>query len=285
MGALKGPDNDTINLQDAAKYLEEIKAPLLIIHGSADDNVAPTAAHKLFRTSPSLKTLCMLEGADHDLREPHWRDKVTEICERWIPHNAASSRGTSAASRSRALQRMHHQAAADLCRMSLEKTFENMMLSFEPQPQRVEGGGYLKYNACEVLTLAEIAVSRKSQSQNAGSRASLRSLEEPPRQAALQQLCNVHVQRCQKARERQKHALGGHMRGVYERFRASRERRLKERQQLGGVVAHSALSARVGYNDTTRVSMAPQSPFSQASSPCQSPSPMGFPASRQAGQT
>merc|ERR1712232_378513 len=39
-GALKGPGDDRINLFSALRYLDESHAPLLILHGSEDDNVA-----------------------------------------------------------------------------------------------------------------------------------------------------------------------------------------------------------------------------------------------------
>eukprot|EP00929_Paragymnodinium_shiwhaense_P004087 TRINITY_DN104812_c0_g1_i1.p1 TRINITY_DN104812_c0_g1~~TRINITY_DN104812_c0_g1_i1.p1 ORF type:complete len:481 (+),score=83.10 TRINITY_DN104812_c0_g1_i1:70-1443(+) len=263
-GALKGPGDDTISLQDAAKYMEDIRAPLLIVHGSADDNVAPTAACKLFRLSPTLKSLCMLDGADHDVRDPYWRDLVTDICIRWLRH-MSGSRGTSTASRSRAIQRLQHLAAADLCELSLREA--PMKLAFDPAPQRLEGGGLLKYDAYEVPTMAEISAFRKVQPS---SRTSLRSLEGPLRQAALEALCSVHVERCQKARERQKLALGGHMRGVYERFKASRDRREQQRrQELAGTSPNQVLETISRGSPCGKAS--PVGPL--LSPPCRSPSP------------
>merc|ERR1712107_939218 len=55
-GALRCQGEDTVNLFSSFQYLERIQVPLLIFHGSDDDNVSFSTALKAYRKAPSYKT-------------------------------------------------------------------------------------------------------------------------------------------------------------------------------------------------------------------------------------
>jgi dipeptidyl aminopeptidase/acylaminoacyl peptidase len=50
-------------------YIEKINAPVLIIHGTADDVVPVSHAHLLYSLAAEPKELVLLEGAGHRLRQ------------------------------------------------------------------------------------------------------------------------------------------------------------------------------------------------------------------------
>uniref|UniRef100_A0A7S4UZY8 Peptidase S9 prolyl oligopeptidase catalytic domain-containing protein n=1 Tax=Alexandrium monilatum TaxID=311494 RepID=A0A7S4UZY8_9DINO len=201
-GALKGPGDDMVNLFGALQYLEARQAPALVVHGSLDDNVALSAAHKVFKKAASLKTLCVLMGADHDLREPQWRDAVCETCGRWLARVAAP-RGVSNTSWARSVLLQHHTAAVALC--DFAASVPGARLAFDPPPQRPDGQGPPpSYRAYEVPTVWDQPA------------AAARLL--------LAERCGQHAKRQQRAREQAALQRRGTVAAAHARLAASRER-------------------------------------------------------------
>jgi len=157
-GALKGQNGDDVSLLSALKQLEQAQVPLLIVHGSDDDNVALSAAQKLFRKAAPPKSLCVLQGGDHNLREPVWQELVADIIGKWLAR-ISSPRGCSGASRSRSVQHAHHAAAASLCDLSVQQP-SIVTCAFEPSPLRLGSGGHLAFTACEVPSVQEVLAAK-----------------------------------------------------------------------------------------------------------------------------
>lgn len=212
-GALKGQGSDDVSLLSAMKYLELAQVPLLLVHGSEDDNVALSAAQKFYRKAAPPKSLCVLQGADHNLREAKWQDLVSEVISGWLIYTCVS-RGSSGASRARAVQHAHHSAAASLCDLSLRQPI--VTCAFEPLPQRLPSGGHLSFTACEVPSVQEVFAARAGQAP---------AEQVECRLARIAELTALHTQRQQKAREKQLRERRGSVREAYAKLQASRERR------------------------------------------------------------
>jgi len=213
-GALKGQNGDDVSLLSALKQLEQAQVPLLVVHGSDDDNVALSAAHKLYRKAASPKSICVLQGGDHNLREPIWQELVAEIISNWLVR-ISGTRGCSGASRSRSVQQAHHSAAASLCQLSVQRA-SVVTCAFEPSPQRLDSGGLLPFTACEVPNLQEVFAVK------AGA---------PPtelsccRLAKIAELTALHASRHNKARERLLKERRGPTKEAYLKLQASRAER------------------------------------------------------------
>lgn len=100
-GALKGPGEDAVNLFGAMQYLEASHAPLLVVHGSADDNVSISAAQKLFKqvraAGPALRRrnpLQPLAGGPRSL--PGLRAHAAAPLGRWLCPFPRRHQGSSA---------------------------------------------------------------------------------------------------------------------------------------------------------------------------------------------
>eukprot|EP00928_Gymnodinium_smaydae_P065870 TRINITY_DN48956_c0_g1_i1.p1 TRINITY_DN48956_c0_g1~~TRINITY_DN48956_c0_g1_i1.p1 ORF type:complete len:424 (+),score=50.15 TRINITY_DN48956_c0_g1_i1:96-1367(+) len=217
-GALKGGGDDTVNLFGALRFLDQSHAPLLIVHGSEDDNVAFSAAQKLYRQSPAKKSLCVLEGADHNLRDPHWVKLAAGICSRWLSCVARSrgSRGLGLKLAARA-----HDAAAVWVIEYCGSGGSRVSFAFDPQPKGVA------YRNFDVSAPLEAFVPLPS-GATAGKGARTSS-EDITRGALLMAgRCSGHVERQRKARERQRLERTGNLPTVLERLRQSRSRAISE---------------------------------------------------------
>jgi len=228
-GALKGPGDDHINLFSALRHLETCHAPLLVIHGSDDDNVSLSAALKLYRQASSLKTLCVLEGADHDLRELRWRELVARICHQWLSHVTAP-RGVSSSTWSRSVLEAQHSAAADLCKASLTDDRPVLALQFDPPPQRLATGGQLTYNVyvppSPPASEMETAIVGLRSRYGRKNESSERSEEHAQRKSHMDMasLWALHARRLQKAREQRLSEHKGSLEKAYSRLQESRQR-------------------------------------------------------------
>lgn len=72
---------------DAARYhpsTQSLSAPLQIIHGSRDEVVPVSHAHKLHAAFPGAGRPVIIEGADHTISDPHHRNIALEACCAWF---------------------------------------------------------------------------------------------------------------------------------------------------------------------------------------------------------
>jgi dipeptidyl aminopeptidase/acylaminoacyl peptidase len=58
--------------------------PLLILHGSSDELVPPTHAHKLYETAREPKRLEIIKGADHVFSQREHLNKVIDLSLEWF---------------------------------------------------------------------------------------------------------------------------------------------------------------------------------------------------------
>jgi len=230
-GARKGTGEDKVNMFAALQQLERIRAPLLIIHGTDDDNVAISAAHKTFREAPAMKSLCVLEGADHNLRVLHWQSTISRVCIQWLVH-AAAPRGVSNASRARVVLQAQHAAAIELCEISMQDP--TVTLAFDPLPQYLGCGGLVPYHAYDVPVADTTSVLP---------RRSLPCYEQPPE--TLQALCSLHAERQRKAREMHELERRGPTAAAYAKWRASVEARGSRSERPTAAVRRTELALHV----------------------------------------
>merc|ERR1712176_1306824 len=180
------------------------------VHGSEDDNVALSAAHKLYRKAAALKTLCVVEGADHNLRDAAWRDLVAHVCTDWLA-TVALPRGASSTSRARAVLQAQHAGAAALCNAAMLNPA--VLLAIDPAPQRPNGGTF-PFRAYEVPPIVP-------ESYANGHDANAFACQN----ARLVKRCASHGERLRKARERRNKEMQGSFKEAYEKLQASRQRR------------------------------------------------------------
>eukprot|EP00927_Polykrikos_kofoidii_P074337 TRINITY_DN70316_c0_g1_i1.p1 TRINITY_DN70316_c0_g1~~TRINITY_DN70316_c0_g1_i1.p1 ORF type:complete len:507 (-),score=52.47 TRINITY_DN70316_c0_g1_i1:318-1838(-) len=223
-GALKGGGDDTVSLLSAMQFLQKCSAPMLIIHGTEDDNVAFSAAQKLFKHAPSMKSLLVLEGADHNLRDPSWAKLVADACSQWLALVAAP-RGAAIASRNRAALLAHHSGAAALCRLQITSYGGcSASFAFDPTPQTIDGVACPSYRTYEVPTVLSNFVpvphGKTLPKQEARTKTTTEDIEAAVARQA--ERLSVHLERQQRGRERRKLERVGNLPSLIQR--------LKERQ-------------------------------------------------------
>lgn len=268
-GALKGPGDDLVNLFGALRYLDSCHAPLLIVHGSDDDNVSLGAATKLYRLAPPLKSLCVLEGADHNLRDPHWARIVADLCGQWLakmslPRGCGSglrAKGTLLAHHSGALQllkqcgsedrgRMGHGGSTASTPLPLSSSSPTHLSSyvaafaFDPTP-RSESGGFPSFRSFNMTAAVEQPFGGSAAQQDGEglngegqmiqSRSVARSgaVFQAQIAATAAARSSKHLERQSKAREIKKLERTGSLPSVLEKFKASR------RSSSGGLTSTS----------------------------------------------
>lgn len=72
---------------DAARYRIDTRGagiPLQIIHGSRDEIVPVSHAHRLYDRDNPLHQCLVIEGADHSISDPSHRAKAHEACCAWL---------------------------------------------------------------------------------------------------------------------------------------------------------------------------------------------------------
>jgi len=214
-GALKGQEclEPCLNFFEALKFLDGVQAPLLVVHGSEDDNVAISAAHKFFRRTSAYKSIAVVDGGDHNLREPEWRDLVADICSQWL-EQVAVPRGSSSSNRSRAVQYAHHAGAAALC--SIAKGSPILALAIEPTPQK-HGGGSFQYREYQVPQPALESFACGVSEADAEIFAA--------KNARLLERNALHAERQRKARERASKERRGSFKEAHAKLAASRDKR------------------------------------------------------------
>lgn len=224
-GSLKGSGDDNVSLFSALKCLDKIRTPLLIVHGSDDDNVTVSAAYKLFRKVQSMKALCLLDGADHNLREPAWRRIIPDVLTSWLAQ-VAVPRGLSTACRGRAVLQALHAASAELCSISM--TEPSVTLALDPVPQHPSGGIAPSYHAFEVPTTEDAFVAP----QLPGGLKCLLPMKRREEIAAktnaakehLSQIVSIHADRQRRAREQAEAVRKGSVGASYAKRQLERRR-------------------------------------------------------------
>jgi len=76
-------------LKDAKRYsitesLRRVNRPILIIHGSLDEQVPPSHAEAIYRAANEPKSLQIIEGADHAFTNPLHRGRAIGLTLEWF---------------------------------------------------------------------------------------------------------------------------------------------------------------------------------------------------------
>lgn len=229
-GALKGRGDDMVSLFTAMKYLEESRAPMMLIHGTEDSNVMPSAPAKLYRQAPPRKILCMLHGADHSLHKPRWVDVVTRLCLTWVSCFAAGSQGSD---RGRPSHLAQLAAAERICEDFGEDS--DVRIAMNPQLPPGKHHEFLVPPASEPF--APVPRGASAPPSQAHGRRRSEVIEEEARVAreTITQRLSKHAERQKKARARRHIELVGPLGGPLGdllRERLARQRRLTKGIQL-----------------------------------------------------
>jgi len=75
--------------QDVGKYdvveaVKEMHCPVLIVHGSLDEQVPLSHGEVLYENANEPKDIQIIEGADHRLTDPSHRRKAVELTLEWF---------------------------------------------------------------------------------------------------------------------------------------------------------------------------------------------------------
>ena len=75
--------------EDTARYniceaVKDIRCPLLIIHGGADEVVPVDNAHEIYRSASEPKRLVVVEGGNHSFTEPDHLERVVVLVLEWL---------------------------------------------------------------------------------------------------------------------------------------------------------------------------------------------------------
>lgn len=69
---------------DVVKAVKEIHCPILIVHGSLDEQVSLSHAKVLYENANKPKEMEIIQGADHRLTNPIHRKKAIELTLDWV---------------------------------------------------------------------------------------------------------------------------------------------------------------------------------------------------------
>lgn len=75
---------EDIKEYDVAQVLREVKRPILIIHGSLDEQVPLSHAHALYEEANEPKRLEVIEGANHRFTDPTYRGRAVDLTVNWL---------------------------------------------------------------------------------------------------------------------------------------------------------------------------------------------------------
>jgi len=73
-----------ISKYDVVKAVKEIHCPVMIVHGSLDEQVPPSHANVLYKNANQPKDIQIIEGADHRLTNSLHREKAVELTLNWF---------------------------------------------------------------------------------------------------------------------------------------------------------------------------------------------------------
>lgn len=75
---------EDVNKHNVAKAIKEIHCPVLIVHGSLDEQVPLSHAKTLYKNANKPKSIKIIEGADHRFAGIIHRRKVVELTVNWF---------------------------------------------------------------------------------------------------------------------------------------------------------------------------------------------------------
>jgi len=73
-----------VSKYDVVRALKETHCPILIVHGSLDEQVPLSHANALYKNANKPKGIQIIEGADHRLKDPAHRKKAVEFTLNWF---------------------------------------------------------------------------------------------------------------------------------------------------------------------------------------------------------
>jgi len=73
-----------IQHHDVSSAVGKISCPLLIIHGSADEDVPVENAHHLYEKAKAPKRLKIIEGGNHGFNDPTHLEQVISLTSNWL---------------------------------------------------------------------------------------------------------------------------------------------------------------------------------------------------------
>jgi len=73
-----------VSKYDVVKAVKEMHCPILIVHGSLDEQVPLSHANVLYENANEPKGIQIIEGADHRLTNPIHREKAVELTLNWF---------------------------------------------------------------------------------------------------------------------------------------------------------------------------------------------------------
>jgi len=73
-----------VSKYDVVKAVKETRCPILIVHGSLDEQVPLSHANVLYENAKEPKGIQIIEGADHRLTDPIHRRRAVELTLEWF---------------------------------------------------------------------------------------------------------------------------------------------------------------------------------------------------------
>ncbi len=73
-----------VNKYNVVEAVKEAHCPVMIIHGSLDEQVPPSHAEVLYQNANEPKNIQIIEGANHRLTNPHDRKRALQLTLDWF---------------------------------------------------------------------------------------------------------------------------------------------------------------------------------------------------------
>jgi len=86
VGVIKGLEKlrQDVSKYNVVKAVKEVRCPILIIHGSLDEQVPLSHAEVLYENANEPKNIQIIEGANHRLTDPSHRRRAVELTLDWF---------------------------------------------------------------------------------------------------------------------------------------------------------------------------------------------------------
>ena len=75
---------ESIDYYDPLSAVAEYTGPLLLLHGSEDQDVSLINSQLLHQSAKGRKLLVVVDGADHSFSSEHWEEQVIGATVRWF---------------------------------------------------------------------------------------------------------------------------------------------------------------------------------------------------------